>query len=160
MEHNAFCCGAPLDIPESCQLIATDQRLTCSCPIEPRYYKINRFEITLVCHLCGGELDSDAVDKFNDLKLQWKTVLPACHGECSNAPNEGWTTKGETKKCVRPPKRNQVRLKLDLINFRPPPIGVTENSFQSWLAHSKPAWDELMHTLRMQRQKKKRRKRE
>jgi len=160
IEHNAFCCSVPLDIPELCQIITTDQRLTCSSPVEPRYYNIKRFEITLVCHQCGCELDSDAVDKFNELKPQWKTVLPACVGKCSNAPNEGWITKGATKKCARLAKRKQVRLNIDLINFRPPPVGVTDNSFQSWLAHSKPAWDELRHALRMQRQKQKRRKRE
>ena len=57
-------------------------------------------DIILVCHNCGAELDEQSVEKFNTLKQQWKKVLPACAGKCSNAPNKGWVTTGITKKRV------------------------------------------------------------
>ena len=102
------------------------------------------------------ELSAESIKKFNALKIQWKTVQPACSGKCSNAPNKGWIMKGAIKKGVRPAKRKHA-VSIDLLTFRPPPI---EESFQNWLAHSKPAWDELVYMLRTKSLIKKRRKRE
>ena len=68
--------------------------------------------------------------------------------------------KGVTKKGVRPVKQKHVGISIDLLTFRPPPMGSTEESFQKWLACSKTAWGELVYTLRTKSLIKKRRKRE
>ena len=62
--------SVPLDIPEACQIIVTDQRLICSNSVEPRLYNITSFDIALVCHQCGIELTDDLVQKFNSLKTR------------------------------------------------------------------------------------------
>ena len=104
----------------------------------------------------GGarRLDKSAIQKFHTLKQEWKTVLPACSGKCSNAPNLGWITKGVTKKAPKPrPKRKHVG-NIDLCTFRPRPI---EGCFADWLADSKLAWEQLRFVRK--NQIKRRRKR-
>ena len=93
-----------------------------SKPVEPRFFNITSFDVVLVCHQCGEELDDDAISKFNDLKVEWKTVLPACPGKCSNAPNLGWVTRGVTKKTRKPTLKRKNAVSIDLRTFRPRPI--------------------------------------
>ena len=154
MEHRAFMCGVSLELPDFCQVIVTDQRLTCSSPVESRYYNIKSFDIVLVCHKCGESLDDNSVIKFNKLKQQYRTVLPACHGRCSKAPQDGWTMKGVTKKTVKALKRKTPN--VDLRTFCPRPI---EHSFDGWLADSKQVWNQIIFDNRIKRQIKKRRTR-
>ena len=93
------------------------------------------------------------------LKLKWKTVLPACAGKCSNAPNKGWITKGQTKQGAKSSagtKRKPANvISIDLNTFRPRPIEV---NFDDWLADSKQAWDQHRFEMRTKRQIKRRRK--
>ena len=158
VEHNTFCCGVAFDLPVSCQIITTDQRLTCSSPVQNRFYNVKDLDLILVCYRCGEELDEDSIQKFNDLKLKWKTVLPACSGKCSNAPNSGWITKGETKQGTKSSagKKRKPACSIDLSTFRPRPI---EDNFDDWLADSKLAWNQRMFEIRTKRQIKRRRKR-
>ena len=88
--------------------------------------------------------------------MEWKTVLPACSGKCSNAPNLGWTTKGVTKKAHKPRMKRKNAPGIDLCTFRPRPI---EGCFDDWLADSQQAWDQLRFILETRQQIKKRRKR-
>ena len=112
----------------------------------------------LVCYRCGEELDEEAIRKFNDLKLNWQTVLPACSGKCSNAPNSGWITKVKTKRGAKSSagKKRKPACSIDLSTFRPRPI---EDNFDDWLADSKLAWNQRMFEIRTKRQIKRRRKR-
>ena len=48
-----------------------------------------------------------AISKFNRLKQEFRTVLPACTGSCSTAPKQGWITSGITKKTVARQKRKR-----------------------------------------------------
>ena len=107
-----------------------------------------------MCHRCGDELEDEAIEKFNQLKTEWKTVLPACSGKCSNAPKLGWVTSGVTKKGVTA-AGSLKRKHVDLRSFVPRPI---EGSFGDWLADSKLVWDQLRFELRTRRQIKRRRK--
>ena len=70
------------------------------------------------------------------MTLEWRTVLPACSGKCSNAPKLGWITTGITKKGVTAGKTKRKRKNIDLRSFVPRPI---EGNFDDWLADSKPA---------------------
>ena len=99
-------------------------------------------------------IPDQSVEKFNTLKQQWKKVLPACAGKCSNAPNKGWVTTGITKK--RYPKRKRVS--IDLRTFTPRPL-TGEHSFGDWLNDSKQVWNQLRSEIRANRQITKRRKR-
>ena len=111
------------------------------------------FDIILVCHRCGEQLEDGAVQKFNKLKLEWHTVLPACSGKCANAPNHGWVPTGITKKGAKSrPKRKRVN--VDLSTFIPRPI---EDGFDAWLADSKLAWSQIRFENRTKHQIKKQR---
>ena len=134
------------------------QLLTSSSPVEKRYYNVKDLDLVLVGYRCGEELDEDAIKKFNELKEQWKTVLPACSGKCSNAPNKGWITTGQTKQGAKYSagiKRTANTISIDLKSFRPRPI---EASFDDWLADSKLAWRQHRFETRTKRQIKRRRK--
>ena len=52
-------------------------------------------------------------------------------------------------------KRKAVLMNLDLKKFRPRSIGETPESLANWLADSRPAWNQLIATLRIKRQSKK-----
>ena len=121
--------------------------------MEPRYYNIKNFDITLVCRQCGTDLNDSAINKFNRLKQEFKIVLPACTGKCSNAPNHGWTTSGPKKNVVGQKRKRNI----DVLTFRPRPLGGLK-SFPGWLSDSKLLWNELRLNLRVKRQIKKRRK--
>ena len=114
------------------------------------------FDITLVCRLCGQELDDDAIQKFNTLKRKWKTVLPVCSGKCSNAPNLGWVTKGATKKALMHRPKRKFTGNIDVRTFRSRPI---EGCFADWLEDSKQVWNQIRFISRTKNQIKKRRKR-
>ena len=84
------------------------------------------------------------------------SVLPACSGKCSNAPNLGWIMKGVTKKARKPRLKRKYAETIDLCTFRSRPIEVC---FADWLADSKQAWDQLRLILRTKKQIRKHRKR-
>ena len=91
-----------------------------------------------------------SIVKVNQLKQQYMTVLPACHGRYSKAPHDGWIVKGVTKKTVNSLKRKTPD--VDLRTFSP-------HYFNDWLADSKQVWNQIRFELRVQCQIKKRRKR-
>ena len=73
-------------------------------------------------------------------------------------PNAGWKFSGATKQKVRGAKRKATMMNIDLQSFKPHPIGNTKESLQTWLADSKPAWDQLRTMLRIKRQVSKKHK--
>ena len=125
--------------------------------------KVTRFEIPIVCHQCGELLDIEGVNKLNDLQKEYRLVLPWCTGQCSNAPGDGWITKGKTKEGVlsdRPGSAKRVRERgIDLSTYTPRAIGDSMESLYDWLTDSKPAWNQLLFKKRTSRRIKKRRKR-
>ena len=134
-------------------LIFTDQRLTCSNPVEARFYK-SKFDY-IPCHKCGAELDADGIEKFHLMKRDYLTVLPCCTGVCAVGPTKGWITKGKSKRNIRAGKRKAICMNINLTTFQPRPIGNTVESLQDWLADSIPAWNQLLSLLKMKRQIKK-----
>ena len=95
-----------------------------------------------------------AISKFNRLKQEFRTVLLACTGSCSNAPKQGWITSGITKKTVARQKRKR---NIDVrTTFRPRPLKGPK-SFLGWLSDSKQLWDQLRFDMRVKRQINKRR---
>ena len=142
-----------LDFPQDSQHIFTDQRLTCTNSVESRFYK-NDFGF-IPCQKCGCNLGPDGITKFNSLKKDYSTVIPCCNGVCAVGPAKGWRTSGKSKKKLRSVKRKAVSMNIDLHKFRPRPIGGTVASLRNWLADSRPAWNQLIATMRIKRQIKK-----
>ena len=75
----------------------------------------------------------------------------------ADGPGNGWKTSGQNKRGIRGrgQKRKAVLMNLDLKKFRPRSIGETPESLANWLADSRPAWNQLIATLRIKRQSKK-----
>ena len=93
--------------------------------------------------------------KFNSLKKDYSTVIPCCTGVCAVGSTKGWKVSGKSKKKLRNGKRKARSMNIDLHQFRPRPIGGTVESLQVWLADSRPAWDQLIASMRIKRQIKK-----
>ena len=95
---------------------------------------------------------------FNlDEVLETQRVQRKC-SKSKKCPNAGWKFSGATKQKVRGAKRKATMMNIDLQSFKPHPIGNTKESLQTWLADSKPAWDQLRTMLRIKRQVSKKHK--
>ena len=137
-----------------------DGRLTCVSPIESKYYAMKPQQ-PLICHHCGVVLGEAEITKFEQTRLKFNIVLPACDGDCAALPSEGWVTKKPkrvgiqyAKKAKKNRKRKIVSLDIDLQTFVPRRI---EDGIEDWLADSKPAWNQLLYKLKVQRRLKKKR---
>ena len=109
------------------------------------------------CHKCGDDLEEESAKKFHTLKNSFLNVIPANDRRCTTGPGNGWKTSGQNKRGIRGrgQKRKAVLMNLDLKKFRPRSIGETPESLANWLADSRPAWNQLIATLRIKRQSKK-----
>ena len=109
------------------------------------------------CHKCGDDLEEESAKKFHTLKNSFLNVIPANDRRCTTGTGNGWKTSGQNKRGIRGrgQKRKAVLMNLDLKKFRPRSIGETPESLANWLADSRPAWNQLIATLRIKRQSKK-----
>ena len=104
-------------------------------------------------------MSEEGISKFKELKLEYKIVLPCCLGDCSKIAHSGWVLKGKKKSIAKSKKRKVISLNLDLKEWKPKPIGSTLEFLREWLDDSKPAWSQLVFTLKASKQIKKQRMR-